>query len=619
MKILIYSLQSIWKGKNNTFMPNFVNNFIFAALFVFFSSCSSIDRAAGSSLLPVNIGGKPNRHFNRNFNSEDIKYALMNKDFFKAAVIFSQLIDLDKQKQREYMTLIKEGLGILFQETIKNKGILASLPHYYSLQSLGIAERYISQNAFAKKLFNYYITKKYFGAALNFAQTSLLGDIQLEDKIKIRFQNFIQEQFSNNPSIDNSDFWEERIKGTVTVFVKLGNKRIPYTRLHLPLNEVGSGFFIDNSGSIITNYHVISSQATKNTNLGNIFVKLSARDELIPARLVGWDKNRDLALLRISRSAPYLLNLSSNFNLMRYKNLNRKTEMELFTGNEVYAIGAPGGLENTLTSGRMSARNRRLLPLTEAFQVDVPASPGSSGGPLLNNRGAIEGVIFAKTNSGLEGIAFAIPSNTLSSVLPRLYLGGAVKNSWLGLVVDEYNGSQDYLEIRYVFPNSPASQSLLKSGMRIISYRNNNYTKISALQSQVANGPVGSLVDLTVQDPENGKNNEVFLELQTRPEKPMYANLGQESTVGLFYALFGAQLEAMVNRRNSYRITAILPYSQVSQLNIQEGDYIQIIQWLTDVERNIIIAHISYNHKDDVNTGGKQSVLIEPLDMLNII
>ena len=426
---------------------------IFIVLLIFLSSCVGIRNAIETQLVPIDVSSMPNRNFKRNLSHKDIDYAIVNKDFARAASILTQLDGLDEPTQQKYITVIKEGFGDLFLETMENQGILAALPYYFSLQSLGAAETYISQSTFAEKLFDYYIAKEYFGAALNFAQTSLQNGMGLEGKAQVKFQSFIQKQFANNPSNPNVNFWEQRLGGTVTIFVKLGTQPIPYTQLYLPSIEVGSGFFIDNSGSIITNYHVVNQEP----NSQNIFVKLSSRDELIPARLVGWDPSRDLALLRISRPAPYLLRLSSTFNLLQYKSADRKPNPALFVGDELYAIGAPGGLENTLTSGRVSARGRKILPLSEVLQVDVPANPGNSGGPLLNSQGVIEGIVFARNDSGFEGIAFAIPSDTLSSIIPRLYLGGEVQNSWLGLLVDQYSNSEDYLEIRYIFPNSPAA------------------------------------------------------------------------------------------------------------------------------------------------------------------
>ncbi|WGK69760.1 trypsin-like peptidase domain-containing protein [Candidatus Haliotispira prima] len=584
-------------------------------------SCIGVNTAQDQvQLVPVSVGSAPNRPFNKNLGTKDVDYAIVNKDYAKAAGILSRLNDLPPPTFRKYLNVIKEGLGDLFLETLENDGTLDALPYYYSLQSLGAADLYISGSEFTGRLFDYYIRKEYFGAALSFAQASLQNNIRLDDEVNTKLRVFIREQFENNPDNNNVNFWQQRIDGTVTIFVKMGTERLPHTQLYLPSTEIGSGFFIDNSGSIITNYHVISSQTGKHRDAGQIFVKLSSRDELIPAKLVGWDPNRDLALLRISRPSPYLLRMNSTFNLIQYNGEDRQPNPALFVGSELYAIGAPGGLENTLTSGRVSARGREILPLTEALQIDVPANPGNSGGPLLNSKGIVEGVVFAKNNSGYEGIAFAIPSDTLGSVIPRLYLGGKTGNSWLGLVVDEYSNSKDYLEIRYIFPNSPAAMSFLKPGMRIISYRNDAYTKINTLRNRISNGPTGALVNLTVQDPEDGTTKEVFLELSSRPDKPMHQNLGQESTIKLFYALFGARLQAATGRRNMYEIVSTLPYSRVSQLNLNRGDYVRIMQWLIDTDRTTIIAHISYSYKDGPERdNNKQSVLIQQIDLPNIL
>ncbi len=590
----------------------------FIAIILILNSCVVIGKEQ-AVFIPFNVGSKPNHQFRQNLSLKDVDYAISNKDFAKAASTLTQLKNLEQTTKQKYMTIIKEGFGDFFLETINNENIFAALPYYYSLQSLSVADNYISKSEFAEKLFHYYLRKEYFGAALDFAQTSLQSGIQLENNVRKKFQKLIQKQFENNPQT-KLDFWEQRVKGTVTVIVKLGSERIPNTPLYLPSIATGSGFFIDNNGSIITNHHVISSQ-TDNHKSGSIFVKLSARDELIPARLVGWDPNRDLALLRISRTTPYLLPINSKFNLIQQVSDGQNISPTLFIGNELYAIGTPGGftggLENTLTSGRVSARGRELLPLTEVLQIDVPVNLGNSGGPLLNNQGIIEGIIFGKRD--FEGIAFAIPSSTLSSVIPRLYQGEKVSNSWLGLLIDEYSNNKDYLEIRYIFPNSPAASSPLKPGMRIISYRNSSYTKIKPLQHQISNGPISAIVQLTVQDPNSNKTQKIFLELEKRPDKPMYKNLEQESTAQLFYALFGAQLTVEVDKRNYYTVTNILPYSQASFMGFSEGDHLKIIQWLIDSEENFVIAHISYTYSNSFNEGNKQSVLRQELDLPNIL
>ena len=594
-------------------------------LSIFFYSCLGIASEESLQLLPIKgPAGKPNRYPSKNFRQKDIDYAIANQDYALAAEILSRLDALEAETFQKYLDLIENGFGMLFMQTLNRDGVQEALPYYYSLQSLAVADQYISVADFSEQLFDYYVKKEYFAAALSLAQNTLQKDISLDSATKNKFQDFLLQQFGKQPQsgqksqfdrIDEPDFWEQRMGGTVTIFVKMGTERIPSTQLYLPSIGLGSGFFIDNRGSIITNHHVISNLTQKQKNQSQIFVKLSERDELIPARLLGWDSNRDLALLQISRPSPYLLRMNDNFHLLQNDSAGEKPDLAI--GKELYAIGAPGGLGNTLTSGRVSARGRKILPLSEALQVDVPANPGNSGGPLLNSQGFIEGIVFAKNNAGYEGIAFAIPSDTLGAILPRLYQRGEVQNSWLGLLVDEYSNDEDYLEIRYIFPGSAADQSSLRPGMRIVSYRGNRYSKVKRLQNQVANAPIGSLITLTTKKGDAQKT--FFLELRQRPNKPMYPNLQQESTSGLFYALFGAELQASAGKRNVYQVTSTLPNSQVSELGINEGDYIQIIKWLADADKNLIFAHIAYQYKEDLEQRAKQSVLIQQLDLPNIL
>ena len=596
--------------------------FLFLAILsLLFHSCIGVVLEDQLQLLPIKgLASKPNRHSPKDFHPKDVDYAIANQDYALAASILSQIDTLEASIFQKYLNLIKEGFGQIFLQTLNRDGAQEALPYYYSLQSLGIAEQYLSAADFSEQLFDYYVKKQYFAAALSLAQNTLKKGVLLGEAIQKKFQGFVSGQFrrrfGNVKNVDDKpDFWEQRMGGTVTIFVKMGTERIPSTQLYLPSVGIGSGFFIDNRGSIVTNHHVISGMTQKRKNQGQIFVKLSERDELIPARLLGWDSNRDLALLQISRTSPYLLRMNDNFHLLQ----NDNPKPTLAIGKELYAIGAPGGLGNTLTSGRVSARGRKILPLSEALQVDVPANPGNSGGPLLNSQGLIEGIVFAKNNEGYEGIAFAIPSDTLGAVLPRLYQRGEVQNSWLGLLVDEYSKDEDYLEIRYIFPGSPADQSSLKPGMRIVSYRGNRYSKVKHLQNQISNAPAGSLITLATQNQEGNAQKKLFLELRKRPNKPMYPNLQQESTTGLFYALFGAELQPSAGKHNIYQVVLALPNSQISELGINEGDYIQIIKWFTDTDKNLIFVHIAYQYQDDLEQRAKQSVLIQQLNLPNIL
>lgn len=572
------------------------------------SSCvSAVSQNQGIQLKELDVGGTPNQKVSQEFSEKDIELALSNKDYKRATVLLSYLPKngTTASQYRDYQEQISNGFGQEFQRILQSNGLRAALPYYYSMRALNIADRFISPSQFTEKLFDFYVENEYFGAALGLAQASI-SSAGLDSSLRSKMQAFVRSQYAGeSPSLQKLGFWEQRVQGTVTVYVDLGNQNIAYN-VFLPAKEIGSGFFIDNNGSIITNYHVISSLVEPGTKVkGQILVKLAGRDLLIPAKLIGWDKERDLALLRISRKTPKLLTLG--------------TSPKMQVGDELFAIGAPGGLESTLTSGRLSATGRKdLLPLSDVLQTDVPANPGNSGGPLLDKNGEVQGVVFAKNNAGYEGIAFAIPNQSLQAVLPRLYQGNEVKNSWLGILVKETLSDEHLLEISYIFPNSPAYLSPLTKGQRIVSFNGKAIGNFHEWQNQVTSLPASSVALIEVENPETGKRSTYAIELGERPSNPMRRSLSQDSTENLFEALYGASLTYSQTSR-SYAIDKVQPYSIASQYNLQSGDEAKILKWLVDSNNSVILAVLAVRFQKSFDKNISHTLLLSNLNKSNII
>src|SRR5580692_8441248 len=188
----------------------------------------------------------------------------------------------------------------------------------------------------------------------------------------------------------------------------------------VPQQGQGSGFILDKSGHILTNYHVVQG-----ANRG-IEVMLSNKRRYT-AKEVGVDKTHDLALLQIDAPdlPPVTLADSSQLNV----------------GQKVYAIGNPFGLAGTMTRGIISSirsiRGAEGAPIEDAIQTDAAINPGNSGGPLLNSRGEVIGINTMIASNGAEqssGIGFAIPINTAKAVLADLTRFGRVKRPSLGIV-----------------------------------------------------------------------------------------------------------------------------------------------------------------------------------------
>ena len=228
----------------------------------------------------------------------------------------------------------------------------------------------------------------------------------------------------------------------------------------VPQQGQGSGFVLDKSGHILTNYHVVEG-----ANRG-VEVQLSNKRRYA-ARVVGTDKVHDIALLQID--APDLQTVT----LADSSNLN--------VGQKVYAIGNPFGLSGTMTRGIISAirsiRNGDGAPIEDAIQTDAAINPGNSGGPLLNSSGEVIGInTMIASNNGVDqsaGIGFAIPINTAKAVLADLIKFGKVKRPSLGIVsyaigpdlASQMGLNADYgVLIQRVIPGEAAERAGLHGG-----------------------------------------------------------------------------------------------------------------------------------------------------------
>jgi S1-C subfamily serine protease len=182
----------------------------------------------------------------------------------------------------------------------------------------------------------------------------------------------------------------------------------------------GSGFVYDDEGRIVTNHHVVDGA-------GSIEVRL-ADGSTYDARLLGSDPSTDLAVIQIDAPADEL------------EPLELGDSDALAVGQEVVAIGSPFGLDATVTSGIVSALDRRItapdgFTIENAIQTDAAINHGNSGGPLLDSSARVVGVNsqIESESGGNVGIGFAVPSNTVRSVVADLIEDGAVEHAFLGV------------------------------------------------------------------------------------------------------------------------------------------------------------------------------------------
>lgn len=351
------------------------------------------------------------------------------------------------------------------------------------------------------------------------------------------------------------------IEGTVTVWVNKGVRLVG--NVGVPDRGIGSGFFIDHEGYILTNYHVIESEVDPSyEGYSRLFIKIDEESgERIPAKVVGWDKNFDLALLKTEITPPYVFSFAEDGNL------------EL--GDKISAIGSPAGLMKTLTTGTVSAFSRSIQPMSRSFQIDVPINPGNSGGPLLNENGEVIGVVFAGIQ-GFEGVNFAIPGSYALRLIPSLYEGGKVRIAWLGLSAWDSTGK---IVLNYVMPDSPAADAGLLSGDVLLRINNQLFHSIEEVQDYITTLSPDTLVSL--QWKRNGKIMEGIAALDIRPDVPMREALSLDAREHLLTPLFGFSVERISgwNFLQDYRVLSILPGSIADEAGFVSGDTISLRRW----------------------------------------
>jgi putative serine protease PepD len=243
----------------------------------------------------------------------------------------------------------------------------------------------------------------------------------------------------------------------------------------------GSGFVIDTRGDIVTNDHVIAG-ASK-------IVVTFADGSTATARLVKADASSDLAVLRVTVAAS------------RLHPLALADSSTVQAGDSVLAVGSPFGLEQSLTSGIVSATGRSIdapdnATIAGAIQTDAPINHGNSGGPLLNAAGQVIGVNsqIASESGGSDGVGFAISSNTVKSVVGQLIAGKSVQHASLGVVIGDAAGGA---KVGSVTSGSGAAAAGLKAGDVITAVDGTRVDTADALAAAIASHQPGDHVRST--------------------------------------------------------------------------------------------------------------------------
>jgi serine protease Do len=271
---------------------------------------------------------------------------------------------------------------------------------------------------------------------------------------------------------------------------------------------VGSGFVLSADGFIMTNAHVVDGA-------DQVMVTLPDKREF-KARIVGADKRTDVAVVKIE---------ATGLPAVKIGDMNR-----LKVGEWVMAIGSPFGLDNSVTAGIVSAKQRDTGDYLPFIQTDVAINPGNSGGPLINMRGEVVGInsqIYSRSG-GFMGISFAIPIDEAMRVSEQLRATGRVQRGRLGVQIDQV--SKEVAEslglskpqgalVRGVEQGSPAEKAGLEPGDIILRFDGKLIEKSADLPRQVGNTKPGTVTKLQIW--RRGSSNELSITVgEFEPEKP---------------------------------------------------------------------------------------------------
>ncbi len=275
-------------------------------------------------------------------------------------------------------------------------------------------------------------------------------------------------------------------------------------RVERPL---GSGVIIDEDGYIVTNEHVVS-RATR------IKVTLSDKSEF-EAAVVSSDPVNDLAVLKVDAPKPLPF-------------VKMGTSRDLMIGETVIALGNPFGLENSVTTGVLSAANRRLtlgeMVYENLIQTDASINPGNSGGPLVNINGELIGINTAIVDQA-HGIGFAIPVDKVRQTLIELLNFEEIKKIWFGAQVEDAKQGAHGITVVSVEGGSPAEKAGLKKGDIVLKINSKSIDDVLDFRKDILKRNVNDKLSLLIV--RNGIEHKPSITLTKTPE-PSVEKLAKE-------------------------------------------------------------------------------------------
>lgn len=368
---------------------------------------------------------------------------------------------------------------------------------------------------------------------------------------------------------------------------------------------IGSGFFIDERGYLVTNHHVIDSMVNpKYEGYSRLYIKLlDDPDTKIPAKVIGYDEALDLALLKAEITPKFVMRLGSS--------------RDLQIGDKVSAIGTPLGLEGTLTSGIISSTDRKLLPLGSVIQIDAAVNSGNSGGPLIDSSLNVQAVVFAGMLR-FQGLNFAIPVEYLKQELPLLYAQGEVIHPWIAAYGrTKRNGrTKSGLEIQYVMPGGSAFISGFREGDVIVSVSGTSISSLEDFQLFMLAQEPETLLSCRCVD-SSGNVSERFLYLEPRPKEPVTEIYRHDFFTGSFIPFFGMKMvPSSTMNKNSFTIDEVLSGTVADEMNFSKNDQLTVRDIYFDAENGYLFVSV-YTKRRKKGFLDITMILSTPLDSAN--
>jgi serine protease Do len=375
--------------------------------------------------------------------------------------------------------------------------------------------------------------------------------------------------------------------------------------------QSGTGFIVDGHGYIITNHHVVSD--SRGESVDHIFVKMHGDSTEYRARLIGIDRETDIAVIKIDPKHPLTPITVGNSEAVQ-------------VGDWAVAIGSPFGLEATVTAGIISATGREVPGNDKQFQrfiqTDAAINPGNSGGPLLNIRGEVIGVntMIATQNGGSQGVGFALPMNMVAKIYNDIIRDGHVTRGSIGVSFSQHENPETLIRalgfdhganVDEVRKGGPADKAGIKEQDIILGVNGQPVHDQQDLIGRVADTQVGTPITLNID--RDGKRMDLKVvvtdrvalysdrpeiaglknnaEEPAKPEGPLHSTSSHtEIKFGIYPRAVSEEERDMTPDKHGVTVTRVEPGSFAEEIGMQERDIIiainrQSVSSVDDIKR----------------------------------